>query len=264
MKPVIEVKHLQKSFKGRKVLSDISFTVEKGETFVIIGSSGCGKSTTLKHLIGMLTPDSGEIWIQGENIADVSDQKLKEIRLGFGMLFQSSALFNSMTIGENIALPLREHSNLDPDVIDIVVKMKLEMVGLTGFEDLMPAEISGGMKKRVGLARAIALDPDIVFCDEPGAGLDPITAAVIDQLISDLSRKLGITFVVVTHEMESVFRIADRVMMMYQGQVEEIGTPQSLRQSNNPVVKQFIEGKPEGPIPMQMSGQNYLESLLED
>ena len=205
---MIQVKNLVKRFGDRAVLDGISLHVPEGKITVIMGGSGCGKSTLLKNLIGLLRPEEGEIWIDGKNVAVLSETEFDEVRKKFGMLFQGAALFNSLTVGENVALPLREHTDLSEEIVRIIVKIKLELVGLTGFEDFYTYQISGGMKKRVALARAIALDPKVVFYDEPGAGLDPITASMIDQLILDLSRKLQITSVVVTHEMRSAFRIA--------------------------------------------------------
>jgi len=185
------------------------------------------------------------------------------VRRKFGMLFQGSALFNSMSVGGNVALPLKEHTDLSDEIIQIIVKVKLELVGLTGFEDFMPYEISGGMKKRVALARAIALDPKIVFYDEPGAGLDPITASMIDQLILDLSKKLKITSVVVTHEMKSAFRIADQIIILHKGKVLETGTAEQIKNSQNAYVQQFINGEPEGAIPFKQTSEAYLKGLLE-
>lgn len=239
---MIKVKNLSKTFKGRRVLDSVDLEIRRGETMVIMGGSGCGKSTLLRHMVGAIPPDKGEILIDGQNIIGLKEDQMNEIRKKFGILFQSGALFNSMTVGENIAFPLREHSQLSEEVIQIIVKMKLELVGLKGFEHMMPSEISGGMKKRVGLARAIAMDPAIVFYDEPGAGLDPIVLAVIDKLIVDLSKKLGITSVVVTHEMGSAFRIADRIAVLHNGRILEIGTPEEIRNSKNDYVHCFING----------------------
>lgn len=260
---IIEVKNVAKKYDDRAVLSGINLTIQKGETFVIMGGSGCGKSTLLRLLVGLDKPDSGEIFINGTNIVLLRQKELDEVRKKTGILYQSSALFNSLTVGENIALPLIEHTKLARDIINIMVKIKLELVGLSGFEDLKPNELSGGMKKRVGLARAIAMDPEIVFYDEPGAGLDPIVTGVIDKLIKDLSQKLNITSVVVTHEMISAFRIADRMAMLYNGNIIEVGTPEEIRNSQNPVVKQFITGSPDGPIPLRRSSSEYLKTLSE-
>ena len=258
---VIELRNVNKTFGNRKILDNISLQIEKGETMVIMGGSGCGKSTLLRMIIGALKPDSGEIFINGRDVTRLNEDEMNEVRKKFGMLFQSAALFNSMNVGENVALPLREHTKLNESIINIMVKMKLELVGLTGFENLKPSEISGGMKKRVGLARAIAMDPEIVFYDEPGAGLDPIVASVIDKLITDLSKKLGITSVVVTHEMNSAFRVADRITMLYQGRILEIGTPEEIKKTSNKVIQQFISGSPDGPIPLKRSSADYLKDL---
>ncbi len=258
----IEVKDLVRAFDGRKVLEGVSFKVRRGETFVVIGGSGCGKSTLLRHIIGSLQPDSGSIWLMGNEITRMKEEELGEVRKKIGMLFQGSALLNSITVGGNVALPLEEHTNLSPDIIDIMVRMKTGMVGLTGFENLMPSQISGGMKKRVALARAIAMDPEVLFCDEPTAGLDPVMTAVVDVLINDLCKKLGMTAVVVTHDMASVYRIADHIMMLHKGKVVFEGTSAEIRGSQDPVVKQFINGEADGPISFQQSGENYLESIF--
>lgn len=259
---VIKAENVVKRFGERTILNGISLEIYKGETFVIMGGSGCGKSTFLRHTIGALKPDSGRIYLLGKDITSLDADEMDKVKKKIGMSFQGSALFDSMTVGENVALPLKEHTRLDRNVIDIVVKMKLELVGLRGFEDLMPSQISGGMKKRVGLARAIAMDPEIVFYDEPTAGLDPIVAGVIDKLILDLSKKLSITSIVVTHDMKSVFSIADRVAMLYEGKVLEVGTPDEIRASKNPMVQQFISGSPDGPIKFFQQKDDYLEHLL--
>jgi phospholipid/cholesterol/gamma-HCH transport system ATP-binding protein len=259
---LIRVSGLKKSFGNRTVLTGIDLEVGRGEVLVIMGGSGCGKSTLLRHLIGALTPDVGRVELFGQDLASLDEEGLNAIRKRFGVLFQSGALFNSLTVGENVMLPLREHSDLEEDIIRIVMKMKLELVGLRDFEALMPAQISGGMQKRVGLARAIALDPEIIFYDEPGAGLDPVMAGVIDKLILDLSQKLGVTSVVVTHEMGSAFRIADRMVMLYEGKVVAQGTPEEIRASEDPLVQQFIRGEPDGPIPLRRSRIDYETDLL--
>jgi phospholipid/cholesterol/gamma-HCH transport system ATP-binding protein len=259
---VIRAENVVRKFGERTVLNGISLDVYKGETFVIMGGSGCGKSTFLRHLIGALKPDSGRISLLGQELCTLSEDGLDKVKKRIGMSFQSAALFDSMTVGENVSLPLKEHTRLDRSVIDIVVKMKLEMVGLRGFEDLMPSQLSGGMRKRVGLARAIAMDPEIVFYDEPTAGLDPIVAGVVDKLILDLSKKLQITSVVVTHDMKSVFSIADRVAMLYEGKVLEVGTPDQIKNSKNQMVQQFINGSPDGPIRFFQQKDDYLEKLI--
>ena len=262
--PLIEVQDLVKGFDGRIVLDGISLEVRRGETLVIMGGSGCGKSTLLWHMIGAHRPDSGVVKLLGQNIADLSYEGLNELRKRFGVLFQSGALYNSMTVGENVALPMREHTDLDENIIGIMVKIKLELVGLRGFEHLKPAEISGGMQKRVGLARAVALDPEILFYDEPTAGLDPIVGGVITQLIGDLSKRLGVTSVVVTHDMVSGFRVADRIIMLYEGKVVASGTPDEIRDTDNPLAKQFVTGAPDGPIPLRQSFTDYAEDLLSE
>lgn len=260
---MITIKGLTKSYGERIVLNGIDLEIPEGKITVIMGGSGGGKSTLLRHLIGLTKPDDGLISIDNDNIVNLSSSQMNEVRRKFGMLFQGSALFNSMTVFENVALPLQEHTDLSEEIIKIIVKVKLELVGLTGFEDFMPFEISGGMKKRVALARAIALDPKIVFYDEPGAGLDPITASMIDQLILDLSQKLKITSVVVTHEMQSAFKIADQIVMLHKGKVLEIGSPDKIRNSQNPYVQQFINGEHEGAIPFKQTSEAYLKGLLE-
>ncbi len=260
---IIKIENLVKRFGDRVVLNGIDLSVPEGKITVIMGGSGGGKSTLLRHLIGLLKPESGCVLIDGVNIVKLSSDKMNEVRRKFGMLFQGSALFNSMSVAENVALPLREHTDLSDEIIRIIVKVKLELVGLTGFEDFMPFEISGGMKKRVALARAIALDPKIVFYDEPGSGLDPITASMIDQLILDLSQKLKITTVVVTHEMQSAFRIADQIVMLHKGKVLEMGTAEQIKNSSNPYVQQFIKGEHEGAIPFKQTSEAYLKGLLE-
>jgi phospholipid/cholesterol/gamma-HCH transport system ATP-binding protein len=259
---VIVVEGLTKSFGPRVVLQDIALGVRKAETVVILGASGCGKSTLLRCLMGAEQPDTGSISILGKNIAGIPESELDKIRLRFGILFQTGALYNSMTVGENVALPLVEHTNLSRNIIDIMVKMKLELVGLRDFESLLPSQISGGMKKRVALARAIALDPEILFYDEPTAGLDPIVASVIDTLIMDLSKKLNVTSVVVTHSMESAFKIGDRIIVLYEGKIIQQGTPDQIKHSDNAFVKQFITGSPDGPIPLRRSSKDFAEDLI--
>lgn len=260
---VIKADNVSRSFGDRIVLNGISLEVYRGETFVIMGGSGCGKSTFLRHLIGALKPDSGKVYLLGKELSGLSEDEMDIIKKKIGMCYQSAALFDSMTVGDNVSLPLREHTKLDKSVIDIVVKMKLELVGLRGFEDLMPSQLSGGMRKRVGLARAIVMDPEIIFYDEPTAGLDPIVAGVIDKLILDLSKKLSITSVVVTHDMKSVFSIADRVAMLYEGKVLEVGSPGEIKNSKNPMVQQFIAGSPDGPIRFFQQKDDYLEHLIK-
>jgi phospholipid/cholesterol/gamma-HCH transport system ATP-binding protein len=250
---IIEVTDLVRKFGDRTVLDDISFNVHRGDTLVIMGPSGCGKSTLLRHLIGSMRPTSGTVKIFGEDITTMKERELERVRLRFGMLFQSGALLASLTVGENIALPLLQHTDKSLDEIEEIVKEKLQMVGLTGFEDLKPDEISGGMKKRVGLARALALDPELLFSDEPTSGLDPIMTAVVDELTLKLTRGNGMTAVVVSHDMTSAFRIATRMIMLGQGGIVAQGTPDEIRASSNPEVQQFINGEPDGPVPLNLS-----------
>ncbi|MFH1621832.1 MAG: ABC transporter ATP-binding protein [Candidatus Omnitrophota bacterium] len=245
---IISIRNVSKSFDGRKIINNVSFDIYQGETFVIMGCSGSGKSTLLRLITGIIKPDEGSIVIKGNDIEKLDAEELDGIRKNFGMLFQYSALLDSLTVNENVALPIREHTKLDENIIKIIVKLKLSLVGLREFENHYPSQISGGMRKRVGLARAIALDPDIVFYDEPTSGLDPVVGGVIDKLIMDLSKKLLITSVVVTHDMQSVFRIADRTAMVHKGDIVMIGTPHEIKESDNPYIKQFINGLPEGPI----------------
>jgi phospholipid/cholesterol/gamma-HCH transport system ATP-binding protein len=264
--PVIEVTDLVRDFQGRKVLNGISFKVMKGDTMIIMGGSGCGKSTLLRHIIGAMKPTSGLVKLFGEEITTMREKEIAKVRRRFGMLFQSGALMQSMTVGENVALPIVEHTKLAPDIVDLMVKMKLEMVGLTGFEHLKPAEISGGMKKRVGLARALALDPELLFSDEPTAGLDPIMTSVVDILTQDMTRKLGVTAVVVTHDMVSAFRIGSRMIMLgtgpNQGKIIAEGTPDEIRAHANLEVQQFIKGEPDGPVPLKLRKEDYVERLI--
>ena len=264
--PVIEVCNLVRKFGPRTVLNGVTFSVEKGETLIIMGGSGCGKSTLLRHIIGSMKPTSGSIKIFGKETTTMPQPELEQLRLRFGMNFQFGALLQSLTVGENVALPLIENSRVDPQIIDLVVKMKLELVGLTGFEDLKPAEISGGMRKRVGLARAVALDPELLFSDEPTSGLDPIMTAVIDQLTLDLTRKLDMTAVVVTHDMVSAFRIGTKMIVLGAGKragtIIAQGTPDEIRNHPDPEVQQFIKGEPDGPVPLKLSPEDYIDRLL--
>jgi len=264
--PIIEVTNLVRKFGERTVLRGLSFKVFKGDTMIIMGGSGCGKSTLLRHINGAMKPTSGSIKIFGEEITGMDERQLAHIRRRYGMLFQSGALLQSMTVGENVALPVTEHGKLDSDIVELMVKMKLEMVGLTGFENLKPAEISGGMKKRVGLARALALDPELLFSDEPTSGLDPIMTAVVDKLTQDLTQRLGMTAVVVTHDMTSAFRIGTKMIMLgagpKQGTIIASGTPDEIRNSADPEVQQFIRGEADGPVPLKLSKDDYINRLL--
>ena len=264
--PVIEIRDLVRKFGPRTVLNGVSFSVNKGDTMIIMGGSGCGKSTLLRHIIGAMKPTSGSIKLFGEEITTMPQTKLEQLRLRFGMNFQFGALLQSLTVGENVALPLIENSTVDPEIVDLIVKMKLELVGLTGFENLKPAEISGGMRKRVGLARAVALDPELLFSDEPTSGLDPIMTAVIDQLTMDLTRKVDMTAVVVSHDMTSAFRIGTKMIMLGAGKragtIIAQGTPDEIRNHPDPEVQQFIKGEPDGPVPLKLSPEDYIDRLL--
>jgi phospholipid/cholesterol/gamma-HCH transport system ATP-binding protein len=254
---IIEVTNLVRGFGDRVVLDDISFNVNRGDTLVIMGGSGCGKSTLLRHLIGSMRPTSGSVKLFGEDITTMKELELERVRLRFGMLFQSGALLASQTVGENVALPLLQHTDKSIDEIEEIVKQKLQMVGLTGFEDLKPDEISGGMKKRVGLARALALDPELLFSDEPTSGLDPIMTAVVDELTLKLTHGSHMTAVVVSHDMTSAFRIATRMIMLGHGGIVARGTPDEIRNSPNPEVQQFINGEADGPIPLNLSQDEH-------
>lgn len=259
---MITAHEIKKSYGKRTVLNGVNFVAEKKKITHIFGTSGGGKSTLLKILIGALKPDAGEVLVHETDITKLYGRELDPYRKKIGMLFQHGALLNSMTIGENIALPMREHTVLDDNIIKIMVKMKLELVGLRDFEDLYPGQLSGGMQKRVALARALALDPEVVFFDEPTSGLDPIVASVITKLIADLNRLLGITCIVVTHAVEEAMRTADKIIILYMGTVLAEGTPQEIRESSNPLVQQFITGSPDGPISFRASSKDYREDLL--
>jgi len=245
---IISVKDLFKSFGVKKVLKGLTIDVKKGEILVIIGPSGCGKSVLLKHIMGLLSPDSGAIYYAGNEVTKFSEAEFNIMRKRFGMLFQGAALFDSLTVGENISFGLREHTNLSKTEIDKIVNEKLELVGMSGIAELKPSQLSGGMKKRVGLARAIAMDPDVLLYDEPTTGLDPVMVTIIDKLTVDMNKKFGCTTILVTHDMKSAFRIADRIAMHFDGQIIEVGTRDEIMRSTNPVVKQFIEGSEDGPI----------------
>ncbi len=260
--PAVQVLDVTKTFGNRKILDAIRLDVFQGETLVILGGSGSGKSTLLRLMIGNLRPDGGDIIAHGKNLCRMTQRERDDYRKTIGVLFQSGALFNSMTIADNVALPLREHTDLAEETIAIMVKIKLELVGLREHANKMPAQLSGGMKKRAGLARAIALDPKILFYDEPSAGLDPVTTAEIDQLISDLNHKLGVTTVVVTHDMGSAFRIADRMVLLDRGKFVISGTPELLRNSQDPLVKQFVHGLTVGPLTDRQRTGAYEVDLL--
>lgn len=238
--PVIQVKDLVATYGSRTVLKGVNLEVYPGESLAILGRSGCGKSTLLRHMIGLSRPAGGAVLIKGQDINRIGEDERVAIFRKIGMLFQSAALFNSMTVGDNVAFPLREHTGLEESTIQIMMKMKLDLVGLSGFDRFKPAQLSGGMKKRAGLARAITMDPEILFCDEPSAGLDPVVAAGLDNLILRLKSAFKMTIVIVTHEMESVFNIADRIAMMHEGVIRAIGTKDELKQSDDPVIRQFF------------------------
>lgn len=261
---VIQVQDVTKRFGTKTVLDKVRLEVVRGETLVILGGSGSGKSTLLRMMIGNEQADGGRILIDGQDLSAMNEKELTNYRNSIGVLFQSGALFNSMSVADNVALPMREHTDLAEQTIAIMVKIKLEQVGLREHADKMPAELSGGMKKRAGLARAVALDPKILFYDEPSAGLDPVTSAEIDQLIIDLNRKLGVTSVVVTHEMDSAFRIADRMVLLDRGKFIVSGTPDEMRNSTDPLVKQFVYGLTEGPLTDRRRAGGYEGDLLGD
>jgi len=252
---LIEIQELTKSFSDKPVLRGLNLRIETGESVVIIGRSGCGKSVLLKLMIGLLTPDSGHILIDGEDITQMKEADLYRTRQKFGVLFQGSALFDSMTVKDNVALGLREHTDLSEDEISRIVAEKLALVGLPDIENLKPAELSGGMKKRVGLARAIAMDPEYVLYDEPTTGLDPIMADIINELIKTLNEKLDVTTITVTHDMVSAYKVADRIVMLHRGIIIFDGTPDEVKRTDDVVVRQFVEGLAEGPIkPIPIGG----------
>lgn len=237
----IEVRGVRKSFNGQMVLDRIDLEMEKGKITVIIGKSGSGKSVLMKHLIGLLKPDEGEILVDGVDITRLKDRQLNEVRKKFGMLFQEAALFDSMSVEENVAFPLKEHTHLSVSEIERITAEKLRQVGLFGASEKMPSELSGGMKKRVGLARALALDPDIVLFDEPTSALDPVISLTIEDLIKETQMRLKKTYVVISHDILGMFRIADRVAMLYEGKIVEVGTPYEIRASSHPAVREFLK-----------------------
>lgn len=261
MEKAIEITGLVTHYGEIEILKNISFSISRGMTTVILGGSGCGKSTLLKHLIGLLKPTGGSIIINGQDITAMKEGELDKVRKRMGVLFQGSALLNSMTLADNVALPMREHTKLEESTMQIMVRMKLELVGLSGFEDYYPSQLSGGMKKRAGIARAMALDPEFLFFDEPSAGLDPVTAAGIDELILKLKKAFKMTFVVVTHELPSIFTIADYVIMLDFGEVIFSGTLDELRASDNQRVRMFLERKPEKEV---YSPEDYFRIIAGD
>ena len=255
---IIEVRDLVVRYGDHTVIDGVSFEVRRGEIFVILGGSGCGKSTLLRNLVGLMRPSAGTITINNQDFTAMKDNDRSLARKRMGMCFQGSALFNSMTIGDNVALPLREHTKLEESTIEIMTRIKLELVGLGGFADYMPSELSGGMKKRAGLARAMAMDPEIIFYDEPSAGLDPIVAAGLDELIRKMQHTFNVTSIVVTHELESVKMIADRVCMLEKGHVIGIGTLDEIRNIDHPYVERFFARKAQ---PESDTDEAYLRSM---
>ncbi len=258
---IVSLRNLRVSYGVHEILHGIEFEVMRGETLVILGGSGSGKSTLLRTLVGLERPSSGEIWLRGKNLAAISSGELDEIRKKIGMSFQGGALFGSMTVGENVALPLREHTKLEESTIEIILRLKLDQVGLAGFENYMPSQLSGGMKKRAAVARALAMDPEILFFDEPSAGLDPIIAAGVDQLILELKKAFHMTIIVVTHELASAFLIADRMVLIDKGNVVAIGTAEEMRSSTHPRVRQFLDRIAEPEVSQEL---DYLQMLTED
>jgi len=259
--PMIALRGVRVSYGEREILHGINFDVMPGETLVILGGSGSGKSTLLRTLVGLEKPTSGEIRLKGKNIAAISASEMDELRKKIGMSFQGGALFGSMTVGENVALPLREHTKLEDSTIKVILRLKLEQVGLSGFEHYMPSQLSGGMKKRAAVARALAMDPEILFFDEPSAGLDPIIAAGVDQLILELKKAFHMTIIVVTHELASAFLIADRMVLIDKGNLVAIGPTEEIRRSPHPRVRQFLDRVAEPEVAQEL---DYLQMLTED
>jgi phospholipid/cholesterol/gamma-HCH transport system ATP-binding protein len=246
---MIRLINVNKSFKSQQVLRDVNLIIPTGQTTVIIGRSGGGKSVLLKHIMGLIRPDSGEIWIDDEEINRLNQRNLYRVRRRFGMLFQEGALFDSMSVGENVAFPIREHKRMSHSEIEKLVAEKLALVGLQEIENKLPSELSGGMRKRVALARAMALDPDIMLFDEPTTGLDPIMTASIDHLIIETQKRFQMTCVVISHDIQSVFRIGHNIVMLYEGKIIEGGAPEVFRQSDNKVIQDFLLGRiPENSI----------------
>jgi phospholipid/cholesterol/gamma-HCH transport system ATP-binding protein len=256
--PAVSIRNLHVSYGEREILHGVTFDVPAGQTVVILGGSGSGKSTLLRTLVGLEAPTSGEVIVRGKNLRNLSTEEWRDLRQHIGISFQSGALFGSMTVGENVALPLHEHTELDPATIEIMVRLKLNEVGLNGYENYMPAQLSGGMKKRAAVARAMAMDPEILFFDEPSAGLDPIIAAGIDQLLLKLKEAFGITIIVVTHELASAFLIADRMVLLDKGYIVANGRPEELKNSPHPRVRQFLDRIAEPELSQEI---DYLQML---
>jgi len=241
----IEMVNVHKAFDGNEVLKGFDLTIRDGETVSVIGGSGSGKSVALKHIVGLLRPDEGDVWVDGENVSRLDQESVYELRRRVGYVFQFAALFDSMTIAENVGMGLKRIRGMDQAKIAERVEECLELVDLGGFGDRKPSELSGGQRKRVGLARAIATEPKYLLYDEPTTGLDPVTSAVIDELIMRMKEELGATGLVITHDMKSAFRISDRIAMLYDGRIRFVGTPEEMQTAEDPVVKGFIEGRPE-------------------
>ena len=246
--PMIQLIEVHKSFNTNHVLRGVDLEIRKGETMVIIGGSGSGKSVILKHIIGLMQPDRGQVIVAGKDLGTLKERTLDELRKKFGMLFQGAALFDSLRVWENVGFAIRQQTRLSDEEIRKIAEDKLSMVGLRGVEELMPSELSGGMKKRVGLARAIATEPEILLYDEPTTGLDPIMADAINELVLEMKQRLHVTGVAITHDMASAYKIADRIAMLYEGKILEVGTAEEIRNSKNPVVHQFVTGSAVGPI----------------
>jgi phospholipid/cholesterol/gamma-HCH transport system ATP-binding protein len=256
---MIEIVDLHKSFGKKQVLSGVNLTVEKGESMVVIGGSGSGKSVLVKQIIGILAPDAGTIRIDGIDITALHENALYEIRKKFGMLFQMAALFDSMTVWENVGFSLLRSKKMTPKEVRAIASEKLRLVGLVGVEEVMPSELSGGMRKRVGLARAIAHEPEILLYDEPTTGLDPIMADAINDLIIEMKQRLKVTSIAITHDMNSAYKIADRIAMLYEGKIVETGTPEEIKNTQNALVRQFVTGSAVGPITIE--GVQYEKSF---